>query len=71
MKVVEERVEGVLQWFGNVERIENGRISKRVQIGDNAGSCSVDRLRKRWSDSLKDCLGKRFGYQTSRENSAW
>ena len=35
--------EGVLQWFGHVERMENDRIAKRVYVGECAGSRSVDR----------------------------
>ena len=44
-KAVDENIdEGVLRWFGHVERIENGRIVKRVYVGDCASSRSlVDR----------------------------
>ena len=31
----DERIdEGALRWFGNVERIENDRIAKRVYVGE-------------------------------------
>ena len=30
--------EGVLQWFGYVERMENDRIDKRVYVREYAGS---------------------------------
>ena len=34
MKGVDERInEGVLQWFGHVERMENDMIAKRVYLG--------------------------------------
>ena len=33
--------EGVLQWFGHVERMERDRIAKRVFVGKCAGSRSV------------------------------
>ena len=34
MKKVDERIDdGVLWWFGHVERIENDRIPKRVYAG--------------------------------------
>ena len=47
----DERIdEGVLRWFGHVERMENDRIAKRVYVGDRAGSSSVGRPRKRWID---------------------
>ena len=33
-KCVDERIdEGVLRWFGHVERMENDRIAKRVYVG--------------------------------------
>ena len=51
--------EGVLRWFGHVERMENNRIAKRVYKGECARSCSVGRQRKRWINTVKDCLKKR------------
>ena len=39
--------------------MENDRIAKRVYIGECAGSRSVDQLRKRWTDIMKECLRKR------------
>ena len=50
--------EGVLRWFGHVER---DRIAKRVYVGECAGSCLVDRPRKRWIDNVKVFKEKRFG----------
>ena len=45
---VDERIdEGVLQWFGHVERMEKEKIAKRVYVGECAGNCSVGRLLKR------------------------
>ena len=42
-KGVDERIdEGVLRWFGHVERMQNNRIAKRVYVGESAGSRSVD-----------------------------
>ena len=58
--MVYERIyEGVLRWFGHVKRMENDRIAKRVYVGERAGSRSVDRLRKRWIDTVKECSKKR------------
>ena len=51
--------ESVLRWFGHVERRKNSIIAKRVYVGDCAGSRSVDRLRKRWIDTMEDNLKKR------------
>ena len=46
-KGVDEKIdEGVLRWFGHMERMENDSIAKR----ECAGSRSVGRMRKRWID---------------------
>ena len=59
-KGVDERIdEGVLRWFGHVERMENDRIAKRSYVRECAGSRSVGRLQKRCIDTVKDCLKKR------------
>ena len=50
--------EGVLRWFGYVERMERDRIALRVYVGECAGSRSVVRPRKRWIDTVKECLRK-------------
>ena len=50
--------EGVLRWFGHVERMENDRISKRVYVGECAGSRSVGSPWKRWTGTVKECLKK-------------
>ena len=69
--VAEKIDEGVLRWFGHVERMEKKRIAKRVYVGECAGSRSVGRVRKRWIDTVKDCLRKKkFIYQASKENGA-
>ena len=51
--------EGVLLWFGHVERMERDRIIKRVYVGECAVNRSVGRPRKRWIDTVKECLRKR------------
>ena len=67
----DERIDGFIQWFSHVERMENKRIVKRVHVGECADSHSVFRLQKRWVDTMKDCLRKkRFGCQASKENGA-
>ena len=46
-KDLDEKIdEGMLQWFGHVER---DRIAKRVYVGECAG-----RLLKRWIGVVKD-----------------
>ena len=39
--------------------MEKGRIAKRVYVGECVGSHSVGRPKKRWIDTIKDCLKKR------------
>ena len=59
-KGVDENIdEGVLRWFGHVERIENDKIAKRVYVGECPASRSVGRPLKRWIDTVKDCLKNR------------
>ena len=58
-KGVDEKInEGVLRWFGLVERMENDRIPKRVYVGECADSRSVGRPWKMCIDTVKDCLKK-------------
>ena len=59
-KGINEKIdEGVLRWFGHVERMENDRIFKRIYVEECVGSRSLGRPRKRWIDTVKDCLKKR------------
>ena len=59
-KGVDEKIdEGVLRWFGHVERMENNRIAKKVHVGECVSSRSVGKARKRWIDTVKDFLKKR------------
>ena len=51
--------EGVLRWFGRVERMERDRTAKRTYVGECAGSRSVGMPWKRWIDTVKECLRKR------------
>ena len=39
--------------------MEKGSIAKKVYVGECAGSHSLGRLRRRWNDTVKDCLRKR------------
>ena len=59
-KGLDERIdEDVLLWFGHVERMERDRIAKRTYVGECAGSRSLGTLRKRWVDTVNECLKKR------------
>ena len=39
--------------------MDNDRINKKVYLWECAGSPSVGRPRKKWIDTMKDCLKKR------------
>ena len=70
-KGVDERIdEGILRWFNHVERMESKTISKRVYVGVCARSHSVGRPRKRWTDTVKDCLKIWFRCMASKKNNA-
>ena len=59
-KGLDERIDvGLLRWFGHVERMESDKTAKKVYVGECASCCSVDRLWKRWIDTVKECLRKR------------
>ena len=59
-KGLDERIdEGVLRWFGHVERMESDRIAKGVYVGECVGSRSEGRPQKRCIDTVKECLRKR------------
>ena len=59
-KGLDDRIdESVLRWFGLVERMVRDRIAKRIYVGDCASSRSMGRPRKRWIDTVKECLKKR------------
>ena len=51
---MDERIDGALQWFSHVYRMEN--------VGECAGSHSVGTLYtpwRRWIDTVNNCLKKR------------
>ena len=59
IKGADERInEGILWWFGLVERMENDRIAKRAYVGECAGNHLLGRLWKRWINTVKDYLKK-------------
>ena len=39
--------------------MENDKTAKRVYVGVHAGSRSVGRPQKRWTDTVKECLKNR------------
>ena len=70
-KGADERIDaGVPRWFDHVERMEINRIAKRFYVGECAGSRTVGKPQKRWTDTIKDFKKKRFGCQANKENDA-
>ena len=59
-KGIDEMIdESVLQWFGNIERMRNNRIAKRVYVGESIKSHLVGCQWKRWINSVNDRLKKK------------
>ena len=59
-----------------MERMENNKIIKRVYVGECIGSRSMDRLWKRWINTVKDCwkksgLGVRQARRMGHDRSVW
>ncbi len=57
-KLAERAEQGVLWWFGHVERMEEGRL-KKITRSDLRSVRPRGRPRMRWLDSLKKVLGVR------------
>ena len=63
--------EGVLWWFGHVERKENDKFAKKVYVGECTGSHSVGWPTKRWTDIVKECLDVRQVRGMVQDKSEW
>ena len=56
-KGLDERIdEGMLQWFGHVKWMENGRIAKRVYVAECVQCVGRN---PRWTNTVKECFRKR------------
>ena len=55
-KGMDERIDNILQWFGHIERMGNNKSIQRVHVGERMGIRSVCRPKKRWINSLRECL---------------
>jgi hypothetical protein len=59
-KGVTERInEYILRWFGHMERMDVNRLVKRMYNSECVGDRPVGRPKKRWIESLKECLTER------------
>ena len=50
------------------EKIEKDRIAKNVIVGECAGSHSVGRPEKRWTDTVNECFKKVFPSKARKED---
>src|SRR5678815_4714813 len=57
-KGVNERI-NEMRWFGHVERMDDSRLVKRMCSGDCAGNRPCGRPKKKWIESVKECLEER------------
>ena len=68
---VEERIdESVLWWFGPIKRMRNNSIIKKAHVGECVITRLLDRLWKRWVESVECVLEKkkRFECWASKED---
>ena len=55
-----------------MERMESDGFAKRICVGECAGRRSLDRQRKRWIDTVKDCLRTRaLNVRETKRGNAW
>ena len=67
-KSLECRIEeGVLRWYGHVERMNDSRIVKRIYQSEFVGKRRVGRPRRTWRDYVNECVRKRGEYVTGAE----
>ena len=48
-----------MRWFGNVERMNEYRMARRVMMAEVSGGRGRGRLRLGWMDGVKVALGNR------------
>ena len=66
-KELAERVDkNVLRWFGHVERMDDGRLLKRVVNARVNGRGARGRPRLGWMDGVKKALGNRMDVREAK-----
>merc|ERR1712002_540859 len=67
---VSERMDqGVLRWFGHVERMGNDRLVKRVYDSEVRGVRRRGRPRKSWMNGVNETLGRKgFNIQEAKDS---
>src|SRR5678815_191057 len=59
-KGVKERInESTLRWFGQVERMNDSRLVKRMHSGECVENRPGGRPKKKWIESVNECLQER------------
>ena len=62
----------VLRWFGNVERMDDYRMARRVFMAEVSGGRARGRPRLGWMDSVKVALGNRgMKVEAVRQRKEW
>src|SRR5678816_2500347 len=60
-KGVNERInESTLRWFSHVGRMDDSRLVKRMYSGECVGNRPAWRPKKKWIESVKECLQERL-----------
>ena len=76
-KGINERInESVLRWFGHVERMDDSRMVKRMYKSESIGTRPRGRMKRRWIDSVKECLMEKNvsldqARRLARDRSEW
>merc|ERR1712002_1206017 len=59
VSVSERMDQGILMWFGHVERMGNERLVKRVYDSEVRGVSRIGRLRKSWMNGVNATLERK------------
>ena len=68
--VVERAEEGVLKWFGHMERMSEERLTKKIYVSEVEGTRRRGRPNWRWKDGVKGILSGRGLSMQEGERSA-
>ena len=64
--IMNKIMKGSLRWFGHMERMDEGRMVKKLYASDVVGKRSRGRPRKTWHDQINQSLD--VGHVRSRNN---
>ena len=74
--LLERAEQGVLKWFGHVERMGEERLTKRIYKSEVVGTRGRGRPRRRWRDGVKEALSMKGlniqeGERRARDRRMW